>query len=127
MYPHQRFNELVEKAVIEIHKLSELKGGEYAGDYDRLANFRRNGINLGLPPDTIWAVYAGKHWDAIMQYIKDHREGKTRERLESIEGRAYDLLVYTILFLAILDERNQTSAQGQAQEDPHYIHNGKTK
>lgn len=105
-YPHQRFNTLIENTVAEIRKLSELKGGEYAGDTDRLANFRRNGTALGLPMESIWAVYASKHWDALMQYIRDMQENKHRTRLEPIEGRVDDLIVYLILFKAMLDEKN---------------------
>lgn len=86
-------------------ELGVKKGGEYAGDADRLANFRRNGNNLGLPMETVWAVYAGKHWDAIMQFIKDDRNGVQRERMESIAGRVDDLITYALLFKAMLDER----------------------
>lgn len=105
-FSHDRYNQIIETTVAEIRKLGELKGGEYAGDTDRLANFRRNGENLGLPMATVWAVYAGKHWDAINQFIKDERNGKERVRLESIEGRVDDLLVYLILFKCILEEAN---------------------
>jgi hypothetical protein len=106
-YTHARYKILLDATMIEMTKLGELKGGEYAGDVDRLANFRRNGENLGLPMETVWAVYAGKHWDAITQFIKDQREGKERVRLEGIGGRVDDLLVYLILFKAMLDEREQ--------------------
>ena len=92
---------------MEIEKLGTLKGGEYAGDVDRLANFRRNGLALGIPMETVWAVYAGKHWDALIQYIKDKQAGHSRERLEPIAGRVDDLLVYLILFLCMLDEAGE--------------------
>lgn len=105
-FSHERYNQIIETTVAEIKKLGTLKGGEYAGDTDRLANFRRNGENLGLPMSTVWAVYAGKHWDAINQYIKDERNNTMRTRLESIEGRVDDLLVYLILFKCILEEAN---------------------
>jgi len=108
-YSHAKFDALVNKVVLEINKLAALKGGEYAGDSDRLANFRRNGIALGLPMETVWAVYCAKHWDAVMQYIQDLNTGKTRERLEGIDGRAMDIIVYMILFLAIEEERRTTA------------------
>lgn len=106
-YPHEAYAILIEDVVRKIKELSALKGGEYAGDTDRLANFRRNAEALGLPMETVWAVYAAKHWDAVMQYVKDLNEGKTRERLEPIDGRAHDLIVYLILFLAITEEREE--------------------
>jgi len=106
VFTHERYNEIVNDVVNQIKELSEKKGGEYAGDVDRLANFRRNAKNLDLNMEDIWSVYAAKHWDAIQQYVKDLRNGKKRERLESISGRAHDLIVYLILFLAMVEERN---------------------
>lgn len=106
IFGHDRYNEIVDDVVNQIKELSEKKGGEYAGDVDRLANFRRNAKNLDLNMEDIWSVYAAKHWDAIQQYVKDLRSGKKRERLESISGRAHDLIVYLILFLAMVEERN---------------------
>lgn len=104
-YSHERYAELIEETIAKVVELGKFKGGEYAGDDDRLANFRRNGIALGLPMETVWAVYAAKHWDAVQQYIKDLQHGKQRQRLESIEGRVDDLIVYLLLFKAMIDER----------------------
>ena len=104
-YSNQQYQKLLEKIFAEIQQLAKNKGEEYSGDSDRLLNFRRNGIALGLPMETIWAVYAAKHWDAIMQYIKDLNTGISRTRTEPISGRAHDLLVYLTLFLAMEDER----------------------
>lgn len=104
VFTHQRWDDLLDSSFTEIKKLGQLKGDEYSGDTDRLANFRRNGEAQGLPMETIWAIYAGKHWDAIQQYVRDQREGKVRNRLETIEGRVDDLLVYLLLFKAMLQE-----------------------
>lgn len=107
VFSHEEYAKLINETVEKIRELSEKKGGEYAGDVDRLANFRRNGKALGLPMETVWAVYAGKHWDAIQQYIRDQREGKDRDRLESIDGRVDDLIVYCLLFKAMIVERTR--------------------
>ena len=104
-FSHQEYDQIVQETIENIKELSSLKGGEYAGDNDRLANFRSIAQALGLNMEQVWAVYAAKHWDAIMQYVKDLGEGKTRERLESIAGRADDLIVYLILFKAMFIER----------------------
>ena len=103
-YSHEQYAALLRKILGEMQKLAELKGGEYAGDSDRLANFRRNGEALGLSMETVWAVYAGKHWDAIQQWVKDQRADVQRERLEPIEGRIHDLMVYLTLLAAMIDE-----------------------
>ena len=106
IYAHKDFNTLVDNTVQKLLELADKKGGEYAGDEDRLANFRRNAEALGMNMESVWSVYAAKHWDAMMQYVKDLNTGKERERMEPIEGRAIDLIVYLMLFLAMTDERN---------------------
>jgi hypothetical protein len=105
-YSHERYAKLIDEVVANIKSLSALKGGEYAGDVDRLANFRRNGEKLELPMEVIWNVYCNKHWDAIQQYVLDIKNGKERTRAEPIEGRIDDAIVYLILLRAMVDERN---------------------
>jgi hypothetical protein len=112
IYTHERYTKLLDETFSEIKKLSELKGGEYAGDGDRLANFRRNGTDQDLPMETVWRIYAAKHWDAIGQYIKDRRTGKDRVRLESIRGRIDDLITYLILLKAMVDEHESVGTVG---------------
>ena len=101
---------LLEKTIDQVKFLAKAKGGEYSGDVDRLLNFRRNGVNLELPMEVVWAVYAGKHWDAISQYIKDLHQNKKRTRSEPITGRADDLIVYLLLFKAMVEERTNDKA-----------------
>lgn len=104
IFPHDKYSQLMENTFQQLRDLSILKGGEYSGDTDRLANFRRNAAALGLDYRQIWAVYSAKHWDAIIQYVKDLAEGKQRRRLEGLEGRCDDLIVYLLLFKAMLQE-----------------------
>jgi hypothetical protein len=105
MFTHEKYALILDQTLHQIEKLGRLKGGEYAGDQDRLANFRRNGEALGLPMEAVWHTYAAKHWDAITQSIRDLLSNTTRERLECLEGRCDDLIVYLILFKCMLIER----------------------
>jgi len=105
------YDKLLAETIETITELGKLKGGEYAGDHDRLANFRRNGEHLNLPMEIIWSVYAAKHWDAIGQYCVDRLEGTKRQRMESLAGRADDLIVYLILFKAMLLDRERSGDQ----------------
>lgn len=107
IFSTENYKVVVEESVREINKLATLKGGEYSGDTDRLRNFRRNAERLGLDYRQVWGVYAGKHWDAITQYITDVGVGKQRPRLESLEGRVDDLMVYLTLFKCMLIESEQ--------------------
>ena len=121
---------LSDDQVEKLRSLAVLKGGEYAGDHDRLANFRRNAGALGLTMEQVWRVYAGKHWDAVTQYINDVSAGKDRPRLESILGRADDLIVYLVLFKAMVEERSprplpvveELTAAGVLAEGPQCTH-----
>lgn len=107
VFSHADYQRVLAATIDAINSLGKLKGGEYAGDLDRLANFRRNGQTLGLPMEVIWAVYYNKHHDAVMQWINDLISGKARERAEPIEGRIDDMIVYLILLKCMVEERNQ--------------------
>jgi len=104
-YLHEVFDKLMVKVFTDVTNQLRVKGGEYAGDTDRLANFRRNALAMGVPAEVIWGVYAGKHWDSIMQYVNDTAQNKTRTRAEPMCGRAHDLIAYLILFIAMEDEK----------------------
>lgn len=101
---NKAFSIIFEEAVSEMRRLGAIKGGEYAVDSDRLHNFKNNAEQNGLHPLQVWAVYAGKHMDAIRTYIRDVAVGKVRPRSESIEGRAHDAALYMILFIALVRE-----------------------
>lgn len=109
--PPQSNNEawlnVVEDTFTKVKALGASKGAEYSGDTDRLANFRRNGADLGMPMETIWRVYAAKHWDSLGQYVQDLTKGRTRKRSEPLEGRVDDLITYLCLFKLMLRERGQ--------------------
>lgn len=75
--------------VAEERQLWEGKGDEYTIGLDRLYNFTSVAEKLGLTPMQVWAVYAAKHFYAILNYAKTGTEG-----LEGIESRLADLAVY---------------------------------
>lgn len=92
-------------------ELMHVKGGEYAGDNDRLANFKRNATKLGVEPELVLMVYLHKHYDAIMQHYEDHFITKiNRPRAENIEGRIDDVINYFILYKGLLLERRNQDA-----------------
>lgn len=105
-----KFRQLFREFISELETLSNLKGGEYAPNADRLENFKRNAEELGLTPFDVWAVYAGKHWDAVRTFVRDQREGRERPRLEDIGSRAHDLALYCILFLALVEDLTAAKA-----------------
>ncbi len=98
----------------DVKYVMDSKGKEYSGSHDRLANFKRNGENLGLNPETIWSVYASKHWDSLMSFIRELNEGEDIKILEKdlsepIDGRILDIITYLILLQGLIKERRSIS------------------
>lgn len=84
----------------EIIKLNNTKGHDYAGNEDALANFKSASERLGITAEQVWAVYADKHWSAIMTYCK---EGDVKS--EPIEGRINDAILYLLLLKGLHQEK----------------------
>ena len=94
------FTKLVDIARKRQDELLKTKGADYTRhSADRLSNFKRNAEAIGVSPLVVWAVYAGKHWDAIMAFIKT---GKTES--ESLIGRFDDLINYLYLLEGLVTE-----------------------
>lgn len=88
------------------------KGREYAGDDDRLANFKRGAALTGVDPLTVLFIYMSKHYDALSTYVRDRQRGETMPALsEPISGRLADLINYCVLAWALIEE-----AEGSAQQ-----------
>jgi len=95
---------IVADAIKRAEHLFASKNSEYGDAGDILANFRRLSEQQDLPMSTVWMMLAGKHIDSIQQYVKDIRNGKGRNRTEPVSARVDDLIVYSIMLLAILNE-----------------------
>jgi hypothetical protein len=91
------FRTLMKVTYTNLLDLNNTKGSDYAGDEDALANFKEQAASLGLTPEAVWGVYAGKHWSAIMTFI---RKGEVQS--EPIEGRIDDLLLYLLLLKGLI-------------------------
>lgn len=63
------FDALVTEQVKRTADLLVRKGAEYAGDADRLANFKRNAAKNGQTVLETWQTYWGKHVDSINSFI----------------------------------------------------------
>lgn len=103
---HQVFAKFVSQFQADQNDLLKVKGGEYAGTLDRLANFRRGAALTGVEPMTCLFIYMSKHYDAIATYVKDGQTKTDRPRSEHIRGRLLDLANYAVLAAALLDDAN---------------------
>lgn len=104
----QEFQYMMSDDFGTIVSLNTTKGHDYAGDDDALLNFKRQAETLGLTPEQIWAVYATKHWDAVMTYC---REGDVAS--EPIEGRLHDVILYCFLLLGLMREKQMLNAPAE--------------
>lgn len=101
----KEFDKLVVETVDTCKEIMVSKGGEYARGDDRLDNFKRNALILGLNPEDVWAIYFHKHVDAIDTFVQDVRNELDRPRSENILGRFDDAINYLILGKALAVER----------------------
>lgn len=102
----QEFDTLVRATIASIEQLLLVKGGEYAGSEDRLANFKRGAALTGTTPMQCLFIYMSKHYDAVATFIRDDATGETRPRSEPIEGRVDDLINYCLLLKGLIQEKN---------------------
>jgi hypothetical protein len=100
------FSALVSATVKSTADLLVVKGGEYASDADRLANFKRGAALTGCTPLQVAFIYASKHYDGIASFVKTSAEGTPRPSSEPIEGRFDDLINYCVLMKALVVEKN---------------------
>jgi len=98
---------IIGEAMDRIAQLFSEKNSEYGDSGDILANFRRLAEQQGVPMSTAWFFLAGKHIDTITQYIKDRRDAVARHRTQPISERIDDLIVYSLLLLAITEEESR--------------------
>lgn len=73
---------------------------EYAHrDSNALANFERVAERLGISREAVLMVYLEKHLDGIHSYIQGHRSQR-----EDVRGRIKDVIVYSILLYAMVED-----------------------
>jgi hypothetical protein len=90
---------LMAEIFVECQKTREKAHSEYAHTEDALANFKRTGNELSMPPEKVWYIFAKKHWDGVLAWIRGYRSQR-----EDVRGRIKDLIVYLVLLWAMVDE-----------------------
>ena len=82
------FDEHVDAMVKRTADLLIRKGAEYAGDGDRLANFKRNADKNGQTVLESWQTYWGKHVDSINSYMLRVKQRSVHYALKSVVAQA---------------------------------------
>jgi hypothetical protein len=117
MNQHQ-FSKIVDQTFSSCRELLVVKGGEYAGTGDRLANFHRGAQLTGCTSKQVLMIYLSKHYDSIATYVKTEAEGAVRKSSEPIEGRIDDLINYCMLLKALIAESVAEAGMPQAVPAP---------
>lgn len=94
-----RLNEFVDRFIDQQKDILKTKGHDYAGEGDRLSNFKRVGQAIGQDALVAWAVYFLKHVDSILTFVRERKLAS-----EPIEGRLLDAANYCILGAALVEE-----------------------
>jgi hypothetical protein len=105
------FNAFATTFLADTVKVLEDKGADYARENGHFHNFDTAADFAGVESDKVWAIYAYKHWSAIVRYARDGEVAS-----ENILGRLQDLINYCVLFAARIHERNNLAAD----HDPGY-------
>lgn len=114
----KEFEKVVKETLSRINELLVVKGGEYAGSDDRLANFKRGAELTGCSSLQVLHIYLSKHYDAFSTYVRDQASGNQRPRSESISGRLDDIINYCLLAQALVKEIEE-SPQSKPMIDVH--------
>jgi hypothetical protein len=103
---HDGLTQIIDDTFAEIRRIRESKGKDYSrGEADTLSNFKRHAAALGLTPEQVWAVYASKHWDAVVSFCK---HGQVES--EPIDGRIDDALTYLLLLKGLIADRQRAES-----------------
>lgn len=99
-------SKLMTRIFEECQKTREDGQREYAHDSkNAFGNFGRIAAELGLKREDVWYVYAKKHWDGILSYIRGHKSQR-----EDVRGRLKDLIVYSVILWGMVEE-NESPTQ----------------
>ena len=92
--------DLMAKVFNECYETRASGQKEYAHDEgNALRNFEGLAADLGIGREEVLWVYMKKHLDGILAYIRGHRSQR-----EDVRGRIKDVIVYLILFQAMVED-----------------------
>jgi len=100
------FTKFLEEHVEKIVEIDNTKGVEYSGNEDVLSDFKEVAAAVGVTPEQALLTYMTKHWRAINSYAQT---GAVRS--EPIQGRIHDLILYGLLFIAMVEEKGEPGDQ----------------
>lgn len=95
-------NSIVTPMVADVKTIFATKGEDYAGEGDRLSNFKRIGLRLAMSPKMVCLVYIMKHLDAL---ITDASTGQVKG--EPVSDKLKDIVAYAMLYAGLDKEEKE--------------------
>jgi len=103
----EKFKDLNEEILNEVHRIINKKGVEYQSDEDVLSNFKINAQELGLTKYQIWSVYFTKHVKSIVSKIRNNPKNPNenfQNEIEPIKSRIVDAIAYLLFLNSMINE-----------------------
>lgn len=119
-------NERIKKLFDECYALANDKGKAYSGEDDCLSNFKRNAEKLNLSKYQVWAIYAEKHLDTIINSIKFNPD-KPVDETEGLRGRIIDAINYLAILESLLAEDENDNKPKYSNRRPRHLGKRKTE
>jgi hypothetical protein len=93
---------------VECAAILEKKGGDYNPDGVAFSEIKKEAEDLGLRPEQVMLVLAGKHWGAIKTYVKTQKL-----TTEPIRERLKDLANYMALMAVMLEANKKENKRNE--------------
>ena len=91
------FNKLTEACCEEIRETLSIKAGQYAGDFDRLQNFKNAADMTGFTPEQCLFGFVVKHIISLQDYVR--KVGDDNPSEEQLLEKTGDVAIYLLPLL----------------------------
>lgn len=99
---HEQFEKSIDKIFNKCKDTLIKKGTDYESIEDPHNNFIRHAERLGISKYQVWAVYFGKHSDAIYNVIKKHPH-KPKASGDHLREKIMDMINYLFFLNSMLE------------------------
>ena len=96
------FAKLVDDVMEKVSAVLTLKEKEYSEGVDRLDQFKKGSLMLGIPPHKVLAGYMNKHTTSLYDMLKT--SDTTKYPMGKWDEKIIDHINYLLLLVGILEE-----------------------
>lgn len=108
------FELIAERRLALCLKTLQKKAEEYAGEVDRLENFKRAGVLQDVEPETALVGMWAKHVVSVVDIVEKLEMYMAEPAAELVEEKITDVINYMILLEALFAERREEALDAMA-------------